>query len=249
MDYSNFVFYGSWRDTLEGFRADFGDDYAKEALWNLMLAATGNDIETTKRSIIGWIQGACLPNIAAAQIRYEKAKNGGRPNIELDKEDCLLQKARLGTWKAVAEYYDIDEKTLRRIRNSWEEDGTGKTGKTEKPDIDIQIEKEKEKQIDNSIPFNQEGWKRIKTDPKLTTQNQPKTQNQEEKEEKEMAATSGNDTPIDIHLPIIYADGSYTAADGSIQWLPANNLVAASILRSLGYSTDQSEMIMAAIGK
>ena len=48
-NYNNFVFYGSWREVLEGFREDFGDDYAKETLWNLMLMATAGDIETTKK--------------------------------------------------------------------------------------------------------------------------------------------------------------------------------------------------------
>ena len=32
MEYENFVFYGSWRETLEGFLDDFGEEYAKEAL-------------------------------------------------------------------------------------------------------------------------------------------------------------------------------------------------------------------------
>lgn len=31
MEYENFVFYGSWRETLEGFLEDFGEEYAKEA--------------------------------------------------------------------------------------------------------------------------------------------------------------------------------------------------------------------------
>ena len=65
-NYTNFVFYGSWRETLEGFRDDFGEDYANEALWNLMLAATGGELETDKKSIIGFVRGACMPNVEAA---------------------------------------------------------------------------------------------------------------------------------------------------------------------------------------
>lgn len=42
-DYNNFIFYGSWRNTFEGFRKEFGDAYAYEALWNLMMMGTGGD--------------------------------------------------------------------------------------------------------------------------------------------------------------------------------------------------------------
>ena len=57
-NYNNFVFYGGWREVLEGYREDFGDEYAKETLWNLMLMATAGDIETDKKSIINFVQGA-----------------------------------------------------------------------------------------------------------------------------------------------------------------------------------------------
>ena len=43
-NYDNFVFYGSWRETLEGFAEDFGKEYAQEALWNLMLSGTAGDM-------------------------------------------------------------------------------------------------------------------------------------------------------------------------------------------------------------
>ena len=153
-NYDNFVFYGSWRETLEGFREDFGDEYAREALWNLMTMATAGDIETDKKSIIGFVQGACMPNIEAAQDRYERAKTngkkGGRPKIEIDRDDCLYQKSKLKTWKAVAQYYGIDEDTLRKIRKTWEAEkpknlepkNRNCEEKAEKPknlDIDIDI--------------------------------------------------------------------------------------------------------------
>ena len=149
MSYDNFVFYGSWRESLEGFREEFGDQYAKEVLWNMMLLATAGDIETEKKSIIGFLNGAVMPNINAAKDRYaacvENGKKGGRPQIKLNQEEVMKMKGELKTWKAVAENLDISEDTLRKQRKEWE--------KAEKPknlDIDIDIDKEndKEKEIE-----------------------------------------------------------------------------------------------------
>lgn len=90
-----------------------------------MLAATGGDIETDKKSIVNFIHGCCLPNIVAARDRYNKAveggKKGGRPRVQVDKEECLSLKKEFKTWKAVAAHYQIDEDTLRKIRKEWEE--------------------------------------------------------------------------------------------------------------------------------
>lgn len=151
--FDNFVFYGSWRETLEGMREDFGEDYAKEALWNIMLAATAGDIETEKKFIISFISGAVMPNINKAKDRYaaavENGKKGGRKKIELNQEEVMRLKAELKTWKAVAAHLKVDEDTLRKCRKEWE--------KTEKPknldididkDIDIDIEKEKDIDIE-----------------------------------------------------------------------------------------------------
>ena len=124
MNYDTFVFYGTWRETLEGFREDFGDEYAQEALWNLMLAATGGDLETNKKSIIGFISGSVMPNIKAAKDRYatavENGKRGGRPKVELIEEEVMEKKAELKTWKAVAQFYGITEQTLSNKRKEWE---------------------------------------------------------------------------------------------------------------------------------
>lgn len=161
MEYDNFVFYGGWRETLEGFREDFGDDFAKEALWNLMLMATAGDVETDKRSILGFLTGTVMPTINKAKDRYAAAvkngKKGGRPTVQLDKEEVMKKKKELKTWKAVAQYYEIEEDTLRKIRKQWEINEEEE--KTEKPknldkdnDIDKDIDNDKEK--DNRPSFD-----------------------------------------------------------------------------------------------
>ena len=167
MEYDNFVFYGSWRESLEGFREEFGDDYAKEALWNLMLVATAGDIETERKSIIGFINGAVMPNVNKAKDRYaaavENGKKGGRPKVNLNEQAVLEKKKELGTWKETAQFFGVTEQSLKNYRNQWENEKNPKNPKNpniavvENPknpknldidiDIDIDIEKEKEKDI------------------------------------------------------------------------------------------------------
>ena len=157
MYYNNFVFYGSWREALEGFKEDFGEDYANETLWNLILLATTGEIETEKKSIIGFLNGTVLPNIKAAQDRYSKAiengKNGGRTKIELPiEEEDLISKGK--TQKEVAALYNVSVDTIQRRLKEYRA-GTAKpqneTAECGRPQnhykyIDIDIEKEKEKE-------------------------------------------------------------------------------------------------------
>lgn len=156
-NYSNFVFYGSWRDTLEGFKEDFGEEYAREALWNLMLMATAGDIETDKKSIIGFVRGACMPNVEAAQDRYERAQlngqKGGRPKVLSGVDEQAIAAWRREGYTAVqiGGMLGVNEKTVRRT-NGWKEyltyglaDKTDKTDtKTKNPEKEKDIEKEKD---------------------------------------------------------------------------------------------------------
>lgn len=106
--YESFLFYGSWRETLEGFREDFGDEYAKEALWNLMTVATGGDIETSKKSILGFLNGTVIPLIDNSKGRYEGAvdngKKGGRPSKDIDIDKVKELRAAGQSWDRVAAY-------------------------------------------------------------------------------------------------------------------------------------------------
>ena len=139
-NYSNFVFYGSWRDTLEGFKEDFGEEYAREALWNLMLMATAGDIETDKKSIIGFVRGACMPNVEAAQDRYERAQlngqKGGRPKVLSGVYEQAIAAWRREGYTAVqiGRILSVNEKTVHRT-NGWKEYQTyGLADKTYKTD-------------------------------------------------------------------------------------------------------------------
>lgn len=171
--YNNFVFYGSWREVLEGYREDFGDEYAKETLWNLMLMATAGDVETDKKSIINFVRGACMPNIEAAQDRYEKAiKNGakgGRPKAISENDNKTIASMRFEGKKQIeiARYFNVSCDTIRRsdgwqnwqnytakvLQDSFDEKDAKLAKlpcKTQNPEIekDIEIEKEIDKKIE-----------------------------------------------------------------------------------------------------
>lgn len=84
-----------------------------------------------------WMYGLeqTITSIDAAKGRREKnqedGSKGGRPAVRFERELIEQKKQELKTWKAVAEFLGIDEKTLRKIRNSWEEE------KTEKREIPV----------------------------------------------------------------------------------------------------------------
>ena len=84
-----------------------------------------------------WMYGLeqTITSIDAAKGRREKnqedGSKGGRPTIRFERELIEQKKQELKTWKAVAEFLGIDEKTLRKIRSNWEEE------KTEKPEIPV----------------------------------------------------------------------------------------------------------------
>lgn len=65
-EYDSFVFYGSWRELLEG----FDNETAKEILWQVMLYGTDGELTTQNKMIEGIILGAVAPNIRRAMDRY-----------------------------------------------------------------------------------------------------------------------------------------------------------------------------------
>ena len=75
-----------------------------------------------------WMYGLeqTITSIDAAKGRREKnqedGSKGGRPAVRFERELIEQKKQELKTWKAVADFLGIDEKTLRKIRNNWEEE-------------------------------------------------------------------------------------------------------------------------------
>ena len=74
-DYENFVFYGRWRNLIEG----FDQETAKEILWQIMLMGTSGEITTDNPMIRAIITGAIECNMTKAKNRYAAAlKSKGR---------------------------------------------------------------------------------------------------------------------------------------------------------------------------
>lgn len=71
-----------------------------------------------------------MTSISSAKDRHERnkenGKKGGRPPADLDKNEVYEMKKELGTWKATAKYFGLDEDTLRKYRKFWD-------AETEKP--------------------------------------------------------------------------------------------------------------------
>ena len=97
-----------------------------------------------------WLYGldSAIASIDSAKNNRRKniedGSKGGRPQIELDREEVMQKKDELRTWKAVAAYFHISENTLRAIRKQWEaEDATEeeKTAKTSKTNAKTQKRK------------------------------------------------------------------------------------------------------------
>ncbi len=86
-DYSNFVFYGSWKTLLDGFTKE----QAKEILWQIVNYGVGNSFDTDDKMIVAIVQGAIAPTINAAHDRYLQSvingKKGGRPKKEIDMKE------------------------------------------------------------------------------------------------------------------------------------------------------------------
>lgn len=119
-EFSNFVFYGNWMNTIEGHREDFGDEYADEMLINIIYYGTTGKILSNKKSIIGFIEGSVAPNINSAKSRYEKAcaggEKGGRQKL-IGKEENIqiaLLKLQGKSQKETAAILGVSDSTIKR---------------------------------------------------------------------------------------------------------------------------------------
>lgn len=156
--YEPFLFYGSWRETLEGFAEGISPEFAKEALWNLMLCATAGDIETDNKVIIGFINGCCMPNIDKVKERYrqsiENGKKGGRPRTVDRKEVAKLKEQGL-TNKEVATKLKCSVSSVEKAnKENRDEEQTRKNQKN--LEEEVEKEEEKEKEVDNCFSANAE---------------------------------------------------------------------------------------------
>ena len=156
--YESFLFYGSWRETLEGFAEGISPEFAKEALWNLMLCATAGDIETDNKVIIGFINGCCMPNIDKVKERYrqsvENGKKGGRPRTVDRKEVAKLREQGLTNQEVATKLKCSVSSVEKANKENRDEEQARKNQKN--LEEEVEKEEEKEKEVDNCFSANAE---------------------------------------------------------------------------------------------
>ena len=140
MEYDNvkkFLVYESWiKNILKKSKRD--REQAKEMWFQILLAASGVGMDTDDEDLRDNIEDLIMPNIKAAQTRYEnKVSNGskgGRPKDDIDQ--ALVFELRDGgaTYQEIADQLGVHKNTIQNRMNEWhaeyEEHKNTKTTKT-----------------------------------------------------------------------------------------------------------------------
>ena len=117
MEFENFVFYGSWKEHLNGLKELCGDDVAKEVAWQIINYGTTKAFDTEDQKIINMVNGMCRDLIISAKKRREASitngRQGGRPKKYDIDEIRALQSQGL-TIQDIAESLGCSVKTVRR---------------------------------------------------------------------------------------------------------------------------------------
>ena len=115
--YENFVFYGSWKEHLNGLKDLCGEDVAKEVAWQIINYGTTNDFDTEDQKIINMVNGMCRDLIISAKKRREKSaangKQGGRPTKYSADEMVVLRDQGLSI-QEIADNLGCSVKTVQR---------------------------------------------------------------------------------------------------------------------------------------
>ena len=114
--YENFVFYGSWKEHLDGLRDLCGDDVTKEVVWQIINYGTSKEFDTEDQKIINIVNGMCRDLIASAKKRrqasMENGRQGGRPKKYSTEEMLALRDAGLSD-QDIADNLGCDVRTVR----------------------------------------------------------------------------------------------------------------------------------------
>jgi hypothetical protein len=115
--YENFVFYGSWKEHLDGLRGLCGEDTAKEVAWQIINYGTSKQFDTDDETVINMVNGMCRDLIDSAKKRREASvangKQGGRPKKYSDGEIIALYNQGLSE-QEIADSLGCNIKTVQR---------------------------------------------------------------------------------------------------------------------------------------
>lgn len=121
MKYENFVFYGSWKEHLDGLQVLCGDDVVKEVVWQIVNYGTTKSFDTEDQKIVNIVNGMCRDLITSAKKRrqasIENGKQGGRPR-EHD-HDAIKQMHKDGVAiQVIADTIGCSTRTVKRVIDS-----------------------------------------------------------------------------------------------------------------------------------
>lgn len=130
-DFKNnaFVFYGSFEKAI----SEWSEDIQFQC-YKALISYGLNGTYESDNQVVNSLMSVFIPNIDAAQNRYDKAvesgKRGGRPS-SISKEEIQELKAEGKTQKQIAEMLGISERTVRRYWNGQQDKTTGQNNRTQ----------------------------------------------------------------------------------------------------------------------
>ena len=115
--YENFIFYGSWKEHLNGLKELCGEDVVKEVAWQIINYGTTKEFDTDDQKIINMVNGMCRDLIDSAKKRREASigngKQGGRPK-KYSVGDMLALREQGLSPQDIADNLGCSVKTVRR---------------------------------------------------------------------------------------------------------------------------------------
>ena len=115
--YENFIFYGSWKEHLNGLKELCGEDVAKEVAWQIINYGTYKGFDTEDQKIIDMVNGMCRDLIDSAKKRREASigngKQGGRPK-KYSVEDMIALRDQGLSLQDIADNLGCSVKTVQR---------------------------------------------------------------------------------------------------------------------------------------
>ena len=115
--YENFIFYGSWKEHLNGLRDLCGEDVAKEVAWQIINYGTVKEFDTDDQKIINMVNGMCRDLIDSAKKRREASvgngTKGGRPK-KYSVEDMIALREQGLSPQEIADNLGCNLKTVQR---------------------------------------------------------------------------------------------------------------------------------------
>lgn len=113
----NFVFYGSWKESLDGLEGLCGKDVVKEVAWQIINLGTTKEMDTDDPNITNIVNGMCRDLIVSAKKRHvasmENGKQGGRPPT-YDPDVIKEMHSKGLTYQQIAEELGCSIKTVKR---------------------------------------------------------------------------------------------------------------------------------------